>query len=182
MKKEQVGQVELSRPLKIDGIPRAGIEEHIVAKPLERQALATRLKVVALKKLEAKITVAHKKGHMFNVTGGFYAELTQECVVTLEPVEEVVRSTFDLLMAPDYILDKLKKKKGPESSESEEAEPIEGGVLDLGELVIQFLAMELNPYPRKQGAAWEAVSVGESKDTEIVQRTNPFMKLVKDVK
>lgn len=179
---ELKGGSELSRLLKVDGIPRAGIEERIVAKPAERAALAKRLRIVDLKRFEANITVEHEKGRMLTVTGGIYAELTQECVVTLEPIDEVLRDNFDILMAPDYVLKKRGSAPIGEYAETEAPEPIEGGILDLGEIAVQHLAMSIDPYPRKEGAAWAAVTVGESQDYAEPKAVNPFLKLLKDKK
>lgn len=171
--------VELSRPLKIEGIPKAGVEERIVAKPAEREDLAKRLKVLEIKRFEANLTVEPRKGPMYNVTGGVYAELSQECVVTLDPVEEEVRDSFELLMAPDYVLKKRGVMPTGDYEETDAPEPIEDGVIDLGEIAVQFLAMAINPYPRKEGAVWEAVSTEESESSESSKAPNPFLKLVK---
>ena len=123
-KVDEKDAIELSRPLKMDGVPRAGIDERIVAKPVEREALAKRLKIASLDRFEANITVEHEHGNMFTVKGGIFAELTQLCVVTTEPVKETVRDDFDLLMAPDYVLAKMQKKKGGETADVEQAESI----------------------------------------------------------
>ena len=53
------------------------------------------------------------------------------------------------------------------------------GILDLGELAAQYLAMAINPYPRVEGAAWDALSTEESAEQEIPKAVNPFLKLVK---
>jgi len=166
---------ELSRSLKIDGIPRAGIEEKIIAKPSERDALAIRLNIISLKRFETIITVEHEKANMFSVKGGIYAELSQKCIVTLEKVNETIRDNFDILMAPDYIL----KKQNNENIELEEVEPIYNGVMDLGEIATQYLAMSINQYPRKEGAVWEALFADESKEQDEVISSNPFLKLLK---
>lgn len=61
------------------------------------------------------------------------------------------------------------------SFDAEELEPITGGQIDLGEVIAQLLAVEIDPYPRKSGAVFVDVSpnkhAGESGETTS---ENPF--------
>ncbi|MDX9689183.1 MAG: DUF177 domain-containing protein [Alphaproteobacteria bacterium] len=168
---------ELSRPLKTDKIPQGGIKEHIIARPEERVALAKRLKLLDLLRFEAHVDVDHERDQMLVVSGSLFAEVVQQCVVTLEPVTEEVRERFDLLFAPAHTL-KHDVDGNLGDAEAELPEPIENGLLDLGEIVSQQLAMAINPYPRKEGAVWQDIVVGPPpEDLEVNKAKNPFVKL-----
>lgn len=167
---------ELSRPLQTDKIPLGGVEEHIVASPAERAALAERFGLIEVSLLEAHLNVDHAEGKMLAVTGNLLAEIVQQCVVTLEPVPETVRDSIDVLFAPPHLIGKEPEGQIADVGEAELPEPIEGGVIDLGELVAQHLATAMNPYPRKPGAAFKGVEVAASPQ-EAGQGGNPFSKL-----
>ena len=55
----------------------------------------------------------------------------------------------------------------------DQPEPLVDGKIDVGEVVAQFLAVAMNPYPRKDGA--KVADVVKSEDEE--ERPNPFAKL-----
>ena len=167
-------QPELSRPLLVDKIPAGGIEEHIVASPAERKALAVRFGLLDLAKLEADLNVDREKGHMVAVTGTLTADVVQSCVVTLEPVPAHVMDSIDILYAPRTLLDVGANPPHSDAIEDEAPEPIVNGQIDLGELVAQHLAVALDPYPRKPGVSLDAL-----KPEATGENTNkPFAKLV----
>lgn len=146
---------ELSRPLQVDKIPLGGIEEHIVASPLERKALATRFSLEDIPSLEAFLNVDRAEDGMLAVTGIVRAKVVQACVVTLELLPCIIEEPVDVLFAPG--------KSRDQDSETvlwndlDPPEPIRGGVIDLGELTAQHLGIALDPYPRKEGAVFEGV-------------------------
>lgn len=168
---------ELSRPLKVERVPVGGIEEHIVATPLEREALVKRFDLLDLSRFEAFLNVDREKGGMFSVTGRISADAVQRCVVTLEPVCESIQDTIDLLFAPPHLIKKDKDGPLADFGEVEPPEPIENGMIDLGELVSQHLATSLNPYPRKEGASLGVVEVKPPVSTAEIKQLNPFAKL-----
>lgn len=170
---------ELSRPLKVERVPLGGIEEHIVAAPLEREALAKRFGLIDLPRFEAFLNVDREQGGMYAVTGRIIADVVQSCVVTLEPVAQKVREDINVLFAPPHLVKQVSEGAlGGDPDEADPPEPIENGMIDLGELVAQHLAMGLDPYPRKEGAELGVVEVGAK--IEEAKPANPFAKLLKD--
>ncbi|MGE4351375.1 MAG: DUF177 domain-containing protein [Bdellovibrionales bacterium] len=165
---------ELSRPLKVDRIPLGGVEEKIVASPLERQGLAERFGLIELPRFEAFLNVDRAEGAMIAVTGTILAEVVQQCVVTLEPVPSQVRDTINVLYAPPHLI--KNDREGPlgDIGEAEAPEPIENGVIDLGELASQHLATALDPYPRKEGAELGRVEANGPSATAEITPMNPF--------
>ncbi len=167
---------ELSRPLPVDKISAGGVEEYLIASPAERKALAARFDLIDLPKLEANLNIDHaSNGKMIAVTGKLSAKVVQQCVVTLEPLETQIDDEINILYAPAHFLDKGAGPPHVDSGEDEAPEPIVNGIIDLGELVAQHLAIAINPYPRKEGAVLENIetTAAEPSDSSL----NPFAKL-----
>lgn len=118
----------------------------------ERNAVAKRLGLLALDNLNATLQLKRGQGDTIIVKGDLTADVTQSCVVTLEPVkslikEDVVATYSDGAPAG---LDEF----DPDDA-NDAPEPVENGKIDLGELVVQHLSLALDPYPRKAGAEFK---------------------------
>ncbi len=146
---------EFSRPVAVDKVGRDGMSVEIAALPAERAALARRFGLIALAKLEARCRLRPVAGGMIELTCSFAAAATQECVVTLAPVEAAIAQSFQVR----YALDPKILPKGREEEIDLEAEDppeaLSEGAIDLGEAVAQHLALALDPYPRAPGAAFD---------------------------
>jgi uncharacterized metal-binding protein YceD (DUF177 family) len=177
MKQSRVTEPELSRLLVVDKISAGGVEEHIVARPSEREALAARFGLLDLPRLEAHLSALHAEGKMIAVKGTLVADVVQACVVTLEPLEAHISDTIDILFAPAAMLNVGANPPHADEVENEAPEPIVNGVIDLGELVAQHLAVALDPYPRKAGASLDGAKAQTSGGASV----SPFAKL-KDMK
>ena len=117
----------------------------------ECQAIAERLGALDLKALEARFKIIQEEDpSCFIISGKLHAELTQNCVVTLLPVDEVVDEAMSI---------KVRLEEHPEEHEEFTLEPGEGedieyaphAKVNVGELVVQYLALAMNPYPKKEG-------------------------------
>jgi hypothetical protein len=140
--------MEFSRPVALDRLAGEPVHD-IVARAAERAALARRFGLLALDRLAARVTLLRLPGGLLRLTGELVAEVTQECVATLEPVASRVADRFALLFSegPDA------EREVMLSGEAEPVEPIAGDALDIGEAVAQQLSLVLDPYPRAPGAA-----------------------------
>ena len=148
---------EFSRPIRADRVGREPKHRRIEASPAECARLAERLGVAELKRLVADVTLQRHGGGRIGLTGELEAELVQLCVVSLEPVAARIEERFliEFIEPPDGA-----EPAVVESVISLEAgdppEPVRDGVIDLGEAVVQQLAVAIDPYPRAPGAvaAW----------------------------
>jgi uncharacterized metal-binding protein YceD (DUF177 family) len=152
---------EFSRPLPVERIKPAGIEEKLSASEKERRLLAERFGLLDLSRLEAQLDVYPGEGRTIAVTGTLVADVVQQCVVTLEPLPAHIEEEIDVIFAPEVAAD-----------DEEEAEPIMDDTVDLGELVAQHLGASLDPYPRKPGQAFVELEYGTSGNV-----ISPFAKL-----
>jgi len=140
---------------------------HIAPDDEEKARLARRLGLISLDQLEADLKVLQNMGnHVVQIEGRFKGLVTQECVVSGDPVQSEAEDSFEAWYAdPEQavLFSKAKReqkmKKGhvemPILDESEDPEPIVNGEIDLGELVTQHLSLAINPYPHAPGAEYE---------------------------
>ena len=172
--------LELSRPYVASDVPGKGVEVTIEANEEERRALCDRFGLMDLASLTARFRLRPLAGGpIFSASGRLRAEVTQECAVTLDPVFQVVESDVDVEYAPEseesIDLDLTLEDEDP-------PEPILHGIIDLGELTAQQLALALDPYPRSEGARLddvvEALPKGRRRDVEAdAPPDNPFSAL-----
>src|SRR5690606_20872837 len=90
----------------------------------------------------------------YRLRGRLSATLTQECVVTLEPISQSVTEAFDIEFWPTDTL--------PDAGDDEvevlsipDVEPIAHGRMEVGHVIFEVLATSMNPFPRKGDASLE---------------------------
>lgn len=150
---------EFSRPLSIEGIiPDKTRLESIEATPAECEALARRFDLQSLSGLKAKVKILRvSEGNILRVEGDFEADVIQTCVVSLQGVPADVKGHFDTYFTEDG--KEVFEGDDELDTDLEEAFPdlvINNGQLDIGELVAQYLALDLDPYPRAPGVSLAA--------------------------
>lgn len=151
--------------------------------------LESRLNILKLASLSADLKFQRQQGNMvIYVSGIINAKITQGCVVTLEPIHTDINEKFEAWYADSdhaVSLNKVKRlreleeeygSETPILDEKDDPEPIVDGKIDIGELVIQYLSLAINPYPQAEGAHYE---LGDDKPTEEIpnERKNPFAAL-----
>ncbi len=154
---------EFSRLVPPGRLEGADLVERIEASEAERAALAKRLDLLSLDRLEARVNLQRQRSGaaLVRVWGKVSAAFVQACVVTLAPVPGQIEEEFELFYA--YLPD-----AAPEQNEvlidPEEADPPEiygPAGIDIGEAVAQQLAVALDPYPRAAAAVLPADAAPE---------------------
>ena len=154
---------EFSRPLPIGLVGPTGRHEVLEADAAERMALAARFGIPAIARLRAELELVAETDGSVVARGRMLAEVTQDCVVTLEPVAQAIDEAVALRFLPPG----REPADGPEDMDEIPTGP--GGVADLGEAIAEQLSLALDPYPRAEGAELPAEA------TEPV--ANPFAAL-----
>jgi len=149
-----------SRRVRVDALPAGGLSQTIEASPDERAALAALNRLPAIASLTASFTVRRSGRGGARVTGEVHAELTQVCVVSLEPFAASVDEPIDVRFAPGEAAETARRVKDDEAETVEVGgedppDPIVDGKIDLGALAAEFFALGLDPYPRKPGVAFD---------------------------
>lgn len=171
--------VEFSIPIEVDEIPNKGVRRAIEADEAERAALAARFGLRALTALTGRFELKPLAGGpMIRLSGVLTAALEQACVVTGEPVSDVLEIPVGMEFAPPGMIDENIELT---LADADPPEPIEGGVIDLGEIAAQQLALSLNPYPRAAGVDFDDVledlPEGRKSAIDRSELDNPFAKL-----
>jgi uncharacterized metal-binding protein YceD (DUF177 family) len=149
---------EFSRPFVVDRLGANPVTQPIFASAKECAALARRFGIVALDGLSASLKLERVPGSSVRVSGRLEADVTQTCVLSLVDFASHVEESFstDFGDAPA-----LAGTEIDVDFDIDPPEPIEGGVIDLGELVAQYLSLALDPHPRAPGAALDAEWTGD---------------------
>ncbi len=157
------------RIVSVSKIGDAGWQQTVTARPDEFPAIARYLELAGVKSLQGEIALERWRGKGVRLTGTLVADVVQTCVVTLDPVDAHVEGNFERGFLPP---EKLKAVLGDQTevvvdpTAEDPPEPL-GHELDLGEILIEELALNLDPYPRKPGVAFQG-------DVDVEARPNPF--------
>ena len=147
---ERNPDLELSRRLRLDRVPPAGVTLDINAGETERNALAQRFGVIAVPELAADVVLRAESTGCWRVDGRLRALVVQACGITLEPVEQHIDEAFALRFTTEA--EEIDRDTGELIVGVEAAEPLDGDSLDLGEIVADQLGLAIDPFPRKPGA------------------------------
>lgn len=155
-----------NRPVAVAQIPEGGLHLEIEADAAQRDAMAKEAKVRSITDASASFDIKRAIGDGFHVTGIVRATVGQECVVTLEPIDNAIEEDVDVTFEPARDEAPARAKAGtkaasskPEREDAEDQpdppELIENGQIDLGRLAQDFLFLGIDPYPRKAGATFD---------------------------
>ena len=166
-----------SRVARVDALPPEGQTVTIEATSVEREALASFFELPAIAALTATLRLEPWGRGGARVTGAVHGELTQICVVSLEPFPATVDEAVDVRFAPHAAADsKPPVAKETLSLADDEPDPVIDGKIDLGALAAEFFALGLDPYPRKPGVTFDQSTKSEPTDSpfsDLAQRAKP---------
>ena len=127
----------------------------------ECAALAERLNILSVDDLNASVTI--QKNDLIQVSGSFTAHVKQACVVSGEPVAQTVEDSFE-----EFFCQQSRHETPIDiDMDSPDIEVVEDGRIDVGELVVEYLILGLDPFPRKPDIP--LVQAGDMEEKE-----NPF--------
>lgn len=151
-------------------VPDKGVERTRRASPAECASVASDLELLACARLEARYRIQVRgKGH-YSLVGTVEADVTQECVVTVEPIEAHVSYPIEIEFVPDAeamagdLVDPFSQV---------EFESIDNGRLAVGRVIVEELASRLDPYPRRPDTQFDW------KDDADTGKSGPFAALGK---
>lgn len=155
----------LTRLVPVDRLPAKGERVTVEASAEEREALARAFGLPAVHALVGRFEL-EGGGKRVVVNGTVEGRVTRTCVVTLEPFEQDVREEVHLDFAPATApVDEAEA----EARKLDPPDEIVDGKIDLGALTAEFLALGLDPYPKKPGVEFEPIVDSDAQ--------SPFAKL-----
>ena len=155
-------------PVALTEIPEDGKRFHLVADEVTRAEVAKIAGLRALPRLHATFDLARQGSDGLRVTGEVSATVGQNCVVSLDPIDNEVKEEVNLVFAPPSVA----FSGDQEIDEADlidpgDPEPLTGDTIDLGALATEFLLLGIDPYPRKPDATFQ-IPAAEDKSA------NPF--------
>jgi hypothetical protein len=137
--------------LRLGEIPRDGVTVELSPDEAERKALARELDLLALDRLEARIRVSLWLDGA-QLDGTWSADVAQTCGVTLE--------RLDSRLSGDFLI-RVVQPGSPHAPGEDDVEihldaddppdVLDSDQIDLAAYVVEHLALEIDPFPRKPG-------------------------------
>lgn len=151
--------------IRLDSMPVAGRDIDIAVEREAREAIAAQLEVTAVDRLQVKLHAVRFRGGI-RVTGQLRALVTQPSVVSLEPVTEDIEEPVDRIFLPGgekAFAGKADAEVFVDLEGDDVPDHFEGNEADLSDLIIETLALGIDPYPRLEG---ESVGIAGDVDDE----------------
>lgn len=163
------GRIRLAdAAIRIDSMPTEGRELAVNASEDERGAVAAQLAVSAVEKLAVRLHADRFRGG-FRVKGRLEAVVVQPSVISLEPVTQEIAEEIDRVFLPGG----EKDYAGPAGAEifvdlegEEVPDHFEGQEADLSDLIVETLALAVDPYPRLAGETIEDLGIEDGERDE----------------
>ena len=140
--------------MRLDDVPEEGLDVHLLADATARREIAALAGLRMLDRLQADFSVS-RQGLGMRITGTVRARVGQECVVTLEPVDNDVAEIVDLTLLPDDALPAKLGREAGRPGDPDAPDTLTDGVADLGAIATEFLLLGIDPYPRKAGVSFD---------------------------
>ncbi|MBU4434218.1 MAG: DUF177 domain-containing protein [Alphaproteobacteria bacterium] len=143
--------------VKLGRVDRGGVSVRLEPDAAQRKALAKQLGLVAIEALEAEVYLTPWLDGA-EVSGLIRARVTQTCGVTADEFEEPIDARFKVHVISADSYEAPQEEGGELALDPEADDPpdiLEGDMVDVSGYVLEHLALELDPFPRKPGAVFE---------------------------
>lgn len=155
--------VLLDARVRIDNIPPAGRDIDVTADADQSAIIAGRMNVTLVQKLVVRMNAKRFRGGI-RVLGTLDAVIEQPCVISYVPVSQTIHEQIDRIFLPQTD----RHHHAPKNEEilidaegEDEPDIFDGHEVDLSELVLETLALAIDPYPRAKGAAVDTARLDE---------------------
>ncbi|MBL0848486.1 MAG: hypothetical protein EU981_00035 [Candidatus Liberibacter ctenarytainae] len=130
------------------------------------EKLARQWEVLSVESLYADVHLSSWKRIGIRVKGVVHARVVQTCVITLEPVLSKIEESLGCIFVPDsskLLYPKHDSSSGSGKNIAEVRGPdilpfSDDGIIDIGSMVADTVAVAVNPYPRKEGVSFSDIS------------------------
>ncbi len=154
--------------IRLDSMPPAGRELKLSVAGEEREQIAALLGVTEVQNLDVSLHATKFRGGM-RVTGQLVAAIVQPSVVTLDPVRQEISEPIDRVFLPGG----EKPFAGTANAEifvdlegEDVPDHFEGTEADLSGLIIETLALAIDPYPRAEGESLDSLGLPKAEEEE----------------
>lgn len=154
----------LSQPVVVAHLPEDGATFRVAPDEATRAALAKDFGIVAIPALKASVTLTPDGRGGVKVGGHVDATVRQTCVATLEAFDAPVSEDIEMHFVPESRIPEVRPGAEIEVGADDLPDPLVNGVVDIGAVVSEFLALGIDPYPRKPGAMFEMPAAAGDED------------------
>jgi uncharacterized metal-binding protein YceD (DUF177 family) len=173
-------EAAISHRVSVARLPQAGMPVILKADEKELRRLAKAFDLIDVSSFTAEMLVKKWRKDGVKITGIVKADITQSCVVTLEPLKANVSNDIDAVFVPEN--SKLSRPQisgegeiiidfdGPDLPET-----FSGDTIDVGALAEEMFGLAIDPYPRKEGIDFEFQDAGAA---QVEKKPSPFAKLI----
>ena len=180
MKQHAEKRSPVSFVAKVARLPQKGLPVVIEADGRQCAALAAEYDLLSVESYRAELLVASWKRNGVKISGSVEANITQACIVTLDPVAAHIDEPVEALFLPEQ--SKLGREgfegggeivldaDGPDSPET-----FSGDTIDVGALAEQFFGLAIDPYPRKPGASLDAAGDDQPEESEFQKKLRSLL-------
>jgi uncharacterized metal-binding protein YceD (DUF177 family) len=172
----QIDEPIFDAVVRIDKLPSSGRSIAVDADDSEREAIARAMDIVSVQRFVAELSVVPFRGGL-RAQGRLVADVTQASVVSFEPVDEHIEEEIDRVFLPAQ---RQGQSPAPgaeifvDLEDDDFPDHIDGPEVDLSALLMESLALALDPYPRRPGETLEALD-----GVKLDEKDNPFAQLAK---
>lgn len=145
------------RKVRLHEIARGPLTLHLEPDAAERARIAKQLGLESLPALVADVTVKPWLDGA-EIVGRFKATVEQQCSVTLEPLEQPARGEIEVRVVPAGSPNAPGESSHELELELDAPDPpdvLEGDTIDVSAYVVEHLALEIDPFPRKPGVEFD---------------------------
>lgn len=145
------------KPLRLQDVARGPVTLRLQPNEAQRAQIARDLRLQGLPVLTAEVTVKPWLDGA-EITGRLHAVVEQICGVTLDPFEQPVDGEIDARVVPAGSPHASTTDGGEVELDPEAPDPpdvLAGETVDVAAYVVEHLALEIDPFPRKPGATFD---------------------------
>ncbi len=172
---------ELSLDVKVQVLPTNGLRIKLEPTSEQLKLMVKVADIVSIERFVAELEFRRWQKKGVSVKGKVFAQITQQCVITLEPVSSEVNEEIDRIFVPPG--SKYLKPTFDDDGElvldydgRDEPELYEGTTLDAWEIAMEHFTLGIDPFPRAEGAELEELGLAEEVETED-EKISPFAAL-----
>lgn len=144
--------------VRMSDLSRGSVSVTLEPDDATRESVARRLGLERLSELKARMTVRPWLDGA-EITGRFHARVGQICGITLEPFESDLAGDIALQVVPAGSPNAPAESVGNEVEMDLDApdppDVLVGEEIDLAAYLVEYLALEIDPFPRKPGAEFD---------------------------
>lgn len=170
-------------PVNVRTLPRKGRHLKYSADEAARAKIAAAYDLEAVTSFEATCHISPWKRDGVKMEGRVKAAIVQPCAVTSEPLDNRVDEDVDMIFVPEG--SKLARPRTNDEGEwvfdvegDDLPDTFTGDSIDLAEVWLEFFAMGIDPFARKDGVDFaEGVGAKFAPDANLVESESPFAAL-----